>query len=95
VDILTDLLTYEKLEAGLMKLERNLFSVVDLVKKAISPFRNQARNKQIDMDIEGARPHCERGHRQDESGVAQPVLQRHQIHTQARIRPDQLRVPRV
>jgi CheY-like chemotaxis protein len=51
VDILTDLLTYEKLEAGLMTLERSRVPVVDLIEKALAPFRIQARNKQIHMDL--------------------------------------------
>ena len=39
IDLLNDLLVYEKLEAGIMTLEKSNINIVNFVKEAVRPFR--------------------------------------------------------
>eukprot|EP01041_Mallomonas_annulata_P002785 gene2785-5485_t len=48
-DILTDLLDYEKLEAGIMELDRTLIPAMDFITSAIQPFHMQARQSDISL----------------------------------------------
>eukprot|EP01041_Mallomonas_annulata_P002126 gene2126-4152_t len=50
-DILTDLLDYEKLEAGIMELDRTLIPAMDFITSTIQPFHMQARQSDINLCI--------------------------------------------
>ena len=44
IDLLNDLLSYEKLEAGVMTLEKSEVSVMALLREAVGPFQIQVSN---------------------------------------------------
>jgi signal transduction histidine kinase len=50
-EILNDLLNYEKLEAGLMRLETSDAFPIPFILKALHPFKIQAEQKQIELHI--------------------------------------------
>ena len=52
IDILNDLLTYEKLDSNILTLEKASYDYVELVRKVCSMFRIQARYREIDLIFE-------------------------------------------
>ena len=51
VDVLTDLLNYDKIESGGFKMELSVISVCELVKKVAAEFRLPTSGKRIDYDV--------------------------------------------
>lgn len=51
VSILNDLLNYDKLESGSLKMERGSVNVWDLVERTVNQFRIQAVNKKVDLKL--------------------------------------------
>lgn len=56
VSILDDLLEYDKLETGMMKLELSTVSMWDLVAKTANQFNIQAVNRKIDLVLNAEKP---------------------------------------
>jgi len=56
VSILNDLLNYDKLEQGTLKMEYEPVPIWDLIAKTVQQFNIQAVNKQIEMDVDIQRP---------------------------------------
>lgn len=52
VSILNDLLNYDKLESGEMKLEVGLVNIWDLVERTVNQFHIQAVNKQVEIKLD-------------------------------------------
>jgi hypothetical protein len=53
VDVLNDLLNYDKIEMGTLRLEFSSVSIWALVKKTVAAFVMQAKQKGIDMQLQG------------------------------------------
>jgi hypothetical protein len=51
VDILNDLLNYEKLEGGIMDIYRTYVPVIDFINKTIRPFTLHAKQKGVDFQV--------------------------------------------
>jgi signal transduction histidine kinase len=62
VQVLDDLLTYEKLESGTLLLKRNQEDVLPLLKKTLRAFKAHAQFAQISIEL-------------DDSRIASPTLQ--------------------
>jgi signal transduction histidine kinase/ActR/RegA family two-component response regulator len=56
VEILNDLLNYDKLETGTLELETELVFIWDLVEKTVNQFGIQAANRRIEFKLEMERP---------------------------------------
>jgi signal transduction histidine kinase len=56
IDILNDLLTYEKLDSDILTLEKSPADVVELAQRVVSMFQIQARSSQIVMRLENKLP---------------------------------------
>lgn len=51
IDILGDLLTYEKLDANMMELEQTCCRITAFIRRCLSPFRVQAAAKAVELSI--------------------------------------------
>jgi hypothetical protein len=51
VEVLDDLLNYDKIEVGNLRLEYSMFNIVDLVKKTASVMQIQAQQKCVDLEL--------------------------------------------
>ena len=51
VDILNDLLTFEKMEAGLMDLHKSDVNVFSFIESCVGIFYSPARNKNITLEV--------------------------------------------
>jgi hypothetical protein len=51
VGILTDLLNYDRIEAGAMKLELSLVRMWDVVEQTVNQFKIQAANRKINLNL--------------------------------------------
>eukprot|EP01041_Mallomonas_annulata_P010061 gene10061-20961_t len=51
VEILNDLLTYEKLTANILQLDRSIIAVQSFIRTTVRPFELQARSKNIDFKL--------------------------------------------
>jgi signal transduction histidine kinase len=51
VSILNDLLNYDKLESGSLKMEQGIVNVWDLLERTVNQFRIQAVNKKVDLKL--------------------------------------------
>jgi signal transduction histidine kinase/ActR/RegA family two-component response regulator len=56
VEILNDLLNYDKLETGTLELETEPVFIWDLIEKTVNQFGIQAANRRIDLKLEMERP---------------------------------------
>ena len=56
VEILNDLLNYDKLESGTLNLEMDTVSIFDLVQRTVQQFQIQAVNRQVDLKLDMDKP---------------------------------------
>jgi len=56
VEILNDLLNYDKLEMGTLKLETGIVFIWDLIERTVNQFRIQAVNKEINFELNLDKP---------------------------------------
>jgi signal transduction histidine kinase len=64
VEILNDLLNYDKLETGTLKLETEIVFIWDLVERTVNQFRIQAVNKEINFEL-----HLDKPQEQENDGI--------------------------